>query len=138
MRVVSIQPVRLRGLTRLDHSRLRALPMHPVHSAALDSIDRGGFREQGRALLARDGDDLCGYLMYHALDSSATHGSTMLDFLYSPYPRQGVATQLMDRFESAHQGATICLLPTVPAMGFYQQRGYRSNWDYMLSKKIGL
>lgn len=141
---VRIQTVRAASLCPADISRLRALPAHPVHLAAMEALDRAAAaaarappRDPPRAphmMLAREmaADELRGYLAYHRINSH----TVMLDYLFSPYGGHGIGTLLMDRFEGAHGGLTAVLMTTASALGFYQRRGYTVNAAYMLSKEL--
>ncbi len=136
-----VSVVRIGCLTRADVARLRALPPHPVHAAALDSLPR---YPQGRILLAGDPDietnkttqstkrGLRGYLTYHDVNPYVVQ----LDYLYSPYPGHRTATRLMDLFEGSNAGKTAVLMTTVAAMTFYQRRGYAINTAFMFSKNL--
>lgn len=137
--MIRIQTVRATGLCAADLSRLRALPAHPVHWAAMGALDRAAQWPTERrpgfdVMLAREmtTDDLCGYLAYHRVNSR----TVMLDYLYSPYRGRGTGTRLMDDFEACHPGLTAVLMTTASALAFYQRRGYCVNAAYLLSKDI--
>lgn len=128
-----LRALRIGCLTRADLAQLRAMPRHPVHAAALDSLPRCS---RGQILLATETKDPSspprGYLTYHSVNQF----TVQLDYLYSPYSLLGIGTLLMDEFEAINEGKTAVLMTTVAAMSFYQRRGYTVNTAYMFSKDL--
>ena len=127
-----VQTLRLRNLSAVDRSRLRRMPVHPVHASAMDAMHAYA---EGRIVVARDvSDDIRGYLTYH--DMHHTDNAVMLDYLYSPWGG-GCGTRLMHRFESMNVGKTVLLMPTIRAVPFYERLGYRvDSRNFMLTKHL--
>lgn len=125
------QTLRLRSLSGADRARLRGMPSHPVHAAALDTMHRYA---EGRIILARAPrhDGVQGYLTYHELDPD----TVMLDYLYSPWGG-GCGTRLVRRFEEGHVGKKAVLMCTVPARPFYERLGFAEDGHFfMLTKRL--
>lgn len=138
---VRFTTLRLRALSRADATRLRRMPLHPVHTAAMRWMDlsdgdwmRLDCANRVRLMLAREvtTDAVRGYLAYHLLDPV----TVMLDYLYSPHGG-GTGTKLMDKFEAGQAGKTVLLMATAGALAFYTKRGYDADGVYMLSKRLG-
>lgn len=126
-----MQTLRIRSLSAVDRVRLRGLPSHPVHAAALDTMHR---YSEGRIIVARalDRDDIRGYLTYHSLNAD----TVMLDYLYSPWGG-GCGSGLVHKFEAGHVGSKAVLMCTVNARPFYQRLGYEVDGHFfMLSKRL--
>lgn len=127
---MQLQTLRIRALSGVDRARLRSMPQHPVHHAALATMHNYA---EGRIILARAADDaIRAYLTFHDVDPR----TVMLDYLYSPFGG-GCGTRLVRRFEGCHVGKKAVLMSTIRAVPFYKRLGYDVDAHfYMLTKQL--
>lgn len=125
MPTIVTKPLRLVGTP--DLARLRALPQHPVHAAAVRAMANPQQRpcaEDALMMLysrGREGLDLRAYLMYQRVRDSLV----VIDGMYSPYRGRGHATSLLAALERrVPNGTTLALVSQPDTTAFFERRGY--------------
>lgn len=147
---ISYQPVPTLNPTQLR--RLRALPHHPVHALAMQSLSahfnsmhhgqasQGALRyiaqlvEPGRELLLGGRDlDLHGYVMWRRVDSWLDDPGphVKLDYLFVRREHQGHGSRLLQWLET-HEDADMTVMSTHHARCFYARHGYQLDHAHCL------
>ncbi len=137
----------LRHTTPADVRRLRSLPAHVAHAAILDVTASRRFGKNGECPPRPDEErimfkyakdvaalQLEAYLVYRKAQESLV----VVDCVYSPYGRQGHATELLDALESRAGGRTLAMMATMESKDFFAKRGYGVATDSKSARLGGL
>ena len=109
-----------------DMARLRALPQHPVHSAAVKAMAaprHHGDDDSVMMLYSRglEGLTLRAYLMYQHVHDHLV----VIDGVYSPYRGRGHGSALLTALEKrVPTGTTVALVSHPDTTAFFEKRGY--------------
>lgn len=109
-----------------DLARLRALPAHPVHGAALKVMARPKAADsQDSIMLLYSRHDhaltLRAYLMYQMVHEHLV----VVDGMYSPYRGRGNGTSLLAALEQRMpSNTTVALVSHPDTTAFFEKRGY--------------
>lgn len=140
----------MRHVTPADMRRMRGLPPHPVHTSimaamtavkarrespehtALASLASLSTAPQSHAPQSHEERVMFLYSPTHAVlhleaylvYRKAQENLVVVDALYSPHPRRGHASQLLNLLETRSGGKTIAMMSTEDSAAFFAKRGY--------------
>lgn len=107
-----------------DLARLRALPHHPVHAAAVRVLaSRPHTPDDSLMLLYSRPMDLRAYLMFQRVRDRLV----VIEGMYSPYGGRGHGSCLLDALERRLPGGTTLALVSQPdSAAFFESRGFET------------